>query len=71
MYTYLYHGVIYKYIYIYTYYIYTYLYTSKVSNNKQRKQLIWNLKFRADTVANFSQINKTLKLQYHGIFYII
>ena len=61
MYTYLYHGVIC--IYIYLYYIYTYLYTSKDSNKKQRKQLIWNLKFRADTVANFSQINKTLKLQ--------
>ena len=61
MYTYLYHGVIC--IYIYLFYIYTYLYTSKVSNNKQRKQLTWNLKFRADTVANFSQINKTLKLQ--------
>ena len=69
MYTYLYHGVIC--IYIYLYYIYTYLYTSKDSNKKQRKQLIWNLKFRADTVANFSQINKTLKLQYHGIFCII
>ena len=43
--------------------------TSKVS--KQRKQLIWNLKFHADTAAIFSQMNKTLSLQYHGIFCII
>ena len=43
--------------------------TSKVS--KQRKQLIWNLKFHADTAAIFSQMNKTLSLQYHAIFCII
>ena len=43
--------------------------TSKVF--KQRKQLIWNLKFHADTAAIFSQMNKTLNLQYHGIFCII
>ena len=43
--------------------------TSKVF--KQKKQLIWNLKFYADTVAIFSQMNKTLNLQYHGIFSII
>ena len=33
--------------------------TSKVF--KQRKQLIWNLKFHADTVAIFSQMNKNVK----------
>ena len=38
---------------------------------KQRKQLIWNLKFHADTAAIFSQINKTLNLQCYGIFCII
>ena len=38
---------------------------------KQRKQLIWKLKFHADTAAIFSQMNKTLNLQYHGIFCII
>ena len=38
---------------------------------KQRKQLIWNLKFHADTAAIFSQMNKTLNLQYNGIFSII
>ena len=43
--------------------------TSKVF--KQRKQLIWNLKFYTDTAATFSQMNKTLNLQYHGIFCII
>ena len=37
---------------------------------KQRKQLIWNLKFHADTATIFSQMNKTLNLQYHGIFCI-
>ena len=46
-----------------------YIFTSKVF--KQRKQLIWNLKFHADTAAIFSQMNKTLNLQYHGIFCII
>ena len=43
--------------------------TSKVF--KKRKQLIWNLKFHADTSAIFSQMNQTLNLQYHGIFCII
>ena len=43
--------------------------TSKVF--KQRKQLIWNLKLHADTAAIFSQMNKTLNLQYYGIFCII
>ena len=43
--------------------------TSKVF--KQRKQLIWNLKFHADKAAIFSQMNKTLNLQYHCIFSII
>ena len=38
---------------------------------KQRKQLIWNLKFHADTAAIFTQMNKMLNLQYHGIFCII
>ena len=38
---------------------------------KQRKQLIWNLKIHADTVAIFNQMNKMLNLQYHGIFCII
>ena len=38
---------------------------------KQRKQLIWNLRFHADTAAIFSQMNKTLNLQYRGIFCII
>ena len=33
--------------------------TSKIF--KQRKQLIWNLTFHADTAAIFSQINKTVK----------
>ena len=28
---------------------------------KQRKQLIWNLKFHADTVVIFREMNKTLK----------
>ena len=28
---------------------------------KQRKQLIWKLKFHADTAAIFSQMNRTLK----------
>ena len=50
-------------------YIYIYIYTSKVF--KQGKQLIWNSKFHADTAAIFSQMNKTLNLQYHGIFCII
>ena len=49
--------------------MYIYIYISKVS--KQRKQLIRNLKFHADTAAIFSQMNKTLSLQYHGIFCII
>ena len=43
--------------------------TSKVF--KERKQVIWNLKFDADTTAIFSQMNKTLTLQCHGIFRII
>ena len=38
---------------------------------KQRKQLIWNLKFHADTAAIFSQMNETLNLQHHGIFCVI
>ena len=46
---------IYVYIYIY---IYSFIETSKVF--KQIKQLIWNLKFHADTVAIFSQMSKTL-----------
>ena len=50
-------------------YIYVSIYTSKVF--KQRKQLIWNLKFHADTAAIFSEMNKTLILQYQGIFCII
>ena len=37
---------------------------------KQRKQPIWNLKFRADTAVIFNQMKKTLNLQYHGIFCI-
>ena len=50
-------------------YIYIYIYTSKVF--KRKKQLIWYLKFHADTAAIFSQMNKTLNLQYHGFFCII
>ena len=38
---------------------------------KQRKQMMWNLKFHADTAAIFSQMNKTLNLQYSGSFRII
>ena len=45
------------------------LYTSKFF--KQRKQLIWNVKFHVYTAAVFSQMNKKLNLQYHGIFRII
>ena len=58
--------IIYKYVYIY---IYIYIHTLRVF--KRRKQLIWNLNFHADTAAIFSQMNKTLNLQYHGIFCII
>ena len=43
--------------------------TSKVF--KQRKQLIWNLNFHDDTGTIFSQINKMLNSQCHGIFSII
>ena len=50
-------------------YIYVYIYTSKVF--KERKQLIWNLKFYVDTAEIFSQMSKTLNLQYYGIFRII
>ena len=35
--------------------------TSKVF--KQRKQLIWNLKFHANTAAIFSQMNKICRLK--------
>ena len=37
---------------------------------KQREQLIWNLNFHAET-AIFSQMNKTLNLQHHGILWIL
>ena len=36
-----------------------------------KKKLFWNIKFHVDTVEIFGQMNKTLNLQYHGIFYII
>ena len=57
------------YIMWYIYNIYLYIYTSKVF--RQRKELIWNLNFHAYTAGIFSQMNKTLNLQYHGIFCII
>ena len=38
---------------------------------KKRKWPIWKLKFHADTAAIFSQMNKVLNLQCHGIFCII
>ena len=39
--------------------------------SKETKQLIWNLKFHADTVATFNKMNKTLNLQHHSISWII
>ena len=39
-------------IYIYTIYLYMYILINASKVFKQRKQLIWNLKFHADTAAS-------------------
>ena len=59
---------------IYMIYIYIYIYISIYNTSKvfkQRKQLVWDLNFYADTAATFSQMNKMINLQYHGIFCIL